>query len=143
MIGPGTGVAPFRSFIYERSERDASGRNWLFFGDQHAHCDFLYQTEWQEHLAMETLSRLDLAFSRDQDKKTYVQDRLLEHGNELMEWVDNGAVIYICGSKDPMSKDVEKTIIKIISDKRCISMNLAEEFLAELEEQGRYLKDVY
>jgi sulfite reductase alpha subunit-like flavoprotein len=143
MIGPGTGVAPFRSFIYERSERGAVGRNWLFFGDQHAHCDFLYQAEWQEHLAMETLSRLDLAFSRDQDKKIYVQDRLLEHGDELIEWIDNGAVIYVCGSKDPMSKDVEKTIIKIISDKRGISMDSAEDFLALLEEKGRYLKDVY
>lgn len=143
MIGPGTGVAPFRSFVYERSERGASGRNWLIFGDQHAHCDFLYQAEWQEHLAIETLTRLDLAFSRDQAQKIYVQNRLEENADELMSWLDSGAVIYVCGAKDPMSKDVEQTLIKIIAEKKSLSAENAEDYLADLEEQGRYLKDVY
>ena len=143
MIGPGTGIAPFRSFIHERSERGASGRNWLIFGDQHAHCDFLYQAEWQEHLAMETLHHLDLAFSRDQDFKIYVQDRLKEKADELIEWIDNGAVIYLCGNKDPMSKDVDRTLIELIAAKKDMSTDAAEDYLAELEETGRYLKDVY
>ncbi len=143
MIGPGTGVAPFRSFIYERSERGASGRNWLIFGDQHAHCDFLYQAEWQEHLAVETLNRLDLAFSRDQDEKVYVQNRLQENADELMRWLDSGATIYVCGAKEPMSHDVEKTLINIIAQKKSLSAEAAEDYLADLEEQSRYLKDVY
>ncbi|PCJ96605.1 MAG: hypothetical protein COA45_10870 [Zetaproteobacteria bacterium] len=143
MIGPGTGIAPFRSFIYERSERSASGRNWLIFGDQHAHCDFLYQAEWQEHLAIETLDRLDLAFSRDQDHKIYVQDRLRENADELMRWLESGAAIYVCGAKDPMSKDVEQTLIKIIAEKKSLSAEQAEDYLADMEEQGLYLKDVY
>ncbi|MGH1378918.1 MAG: diflavin oxidoreductase [Alphaproteobacteria bacterium] len=143
MIGPGTGIAPFRSFVYERSERGASGRNWLVFGDQHAHCDFLYQAEWQEHLAVDALDRLDLAFSRDQDHKVYVQNRLEENADEVINWLDGGAVIYVCGAKDPMSKDVDQTLIKIISEKKSLSTESAEDYLADLEEQGRYLKDVY
>ncbi len=143
MIGPGTGVAPFRSFIYERSEQGASGRNWLFFGDQHAHCDFLYQAEWQEHLAMETLTRIDLAFSRDQEHKIYVQDRLKQNAADVVAWIDGGAAIYVCGTKDPMSKDVDKALIDILAEKKSLSPEAAEDFLADLEEQGRYLKDVY
>lgn len=143
MIGPGTGIAPFRSFIYERSERGSDGRNWLFFGDQHMHCDFLYQAEWQEHLATDLLQRIDLAFSRDQDHKIYVQDRLKENAKDVMEWIDGGARIYLCGNKDPMSKDVDRALIDIIASQKGISAEDAGEFLADLEEQDRYLKDVY
>ncbi len=143
MIGPGTGVAPFRSFVYERSERGADGRNWLFFGDQHAHCDFLYQAEWQEHVATETLHKISLAFSRDQEHKIYVQDRIKENAKELLEWLDGGATLYVCGSKEPMSKDVENALAEIISDAKSISLEAANDYLAELEENNRYLKDVY
>ncbi len=143
MIGPGTGIAPFRSFVYERSERGANGRNWLFFGDQHAHCDFLYQSEWQEHVATETLHKISLAFSRDQEHKIYVQDRIKENASELIEWLDGGATIYVCGSKEPMSKDVESALAEIISDNKSISLDAANDYLAELEENNRYLKDVY
>lgn len=143
MIGPGTGIAPFRSFVYERSELDHGGRNWVVFGDQRAHCDFLYQAEWQEHLATETIHKLDLAFSRDQEEKIYVQHRLKQNAAELMAWVDGGAAIYLCGNKDPMSKDVDNALIEIFAQQKSLSPEAAEDFLAELEEQGRYVKDVY
>lgn len=143
MIGPGTGIAPFRSFVYERSERGSAGRNWLIFGDQHAHCDFLYQLEWQEHVATETLSRIDLAFSRDQEHKIYVQDRLRENAAELVKWIDGGATLYLCGNKDPMSKDVDKALVDILAQEKNISNDAARELLADLEENDRYLKDVY
>lgn len=143
MIGPGTGIAPFRSFVYERNERGASGRNWLFFGDQHMHCDFLYQAEWQEHLATDALSRIDLAFSRDQDHKIYVQDRLRASAKDLIEWIDGGAIVYVCGSKDPMSKDVDAALIEIIAQEKSMSAEGAADFLADMVERDRYLKDVY
>ena len=143
MIGPGTGVAPFRSFVYERAERSASGRNWLFFGDQHAHCDFLYQAEWQEHIATDTLHKIDLAFSRDYDRKIYVQHKMKERAKELMEWIEGGARIYVCGAKDPMSHDVEKTLIEIIAAQKSLSPEAAADYLADMAEADRYLKDVY
>jgi len=143
MIGPGTGIAPFRSFVYERSERGSEGRNWLIFGDQHMHCDFLYQAEWQEHLATETLHRIDLAFSRDQEHKIYVQDRLKENAKDVVEWIDGGATIYLCGNKDPMSKDVDNALIEILAEHKSLSKEAATDLLAELEENDRYLKDVY
>ncbi|MHA1539471.1 MAG: diflavin oxidoreductase [Alphaproteobacteria bacterium] len=143
MIGPGTGIAPFRSFVYERVERGATGRNWLFFGDQHADRDFLYQAEWQEHLATDSLHRIDLAFSRDQEKKIYVQNRLQEKAEEVVSWLDSGATLYVCGAKDPMGKDVEKTLLDIIAAQKSLSAEKAVDYLANLEEQNRYLKDVY
>ncbi len=143
MIGPGTGISPFRSFIYERSERGAEGRNWLFFGAQHMHCDFLYQTEWQEHLATETLHKIDLAFSRDQTHKVYVQDRLKEKAKDVVEWIDNGAILYLCGTRDPMSRDVDQALINIIATQKSLSPEEAADFIADLEENDRYLKDVY
>ena len=143
MIGPGTGIAPFRSFVFERSEQAHDGRNWIVFGDQHAHCDFLYQAEWQEHLATEAVSRMDLAFSRDHKEKLYVQHKLQEKAKDLVAWVDGGAAIYVCGAKDPMSRDVEKTLIDIFAHQKSLSPEAAEDFLGELEEQGRYVKDVY
>lgn len=143
MIGPGTGIAPFRSFIYERLELGHEGKNWLFFGDQHAHCDFLYQTEWQEHLATGALEKIDLAFSRDQSHKVYVQHRMKENADDLILWLEDGAALYVCGSKDPMSKDVEQALIDIISEKKSISLKQSQEYLTNLEEQNRYFKDVY
>jgi len=141
MIGPGTGIAPFRSFVWERAERGASGRNWLFFGEQHAHCDFLYQAEWIEHVSMENLYALDLAFSRDQYHKVYVQHRMQQKADELFQWIRNGACIYVCGSKDPMSKDVEATLLDIIGAK--MGLDKAEDYLADMQDSGRYVKDVY
>ncbi len=114
MIGPGTGVAPFRSFLAERDATGAAGRNWFFFGEQYFITDFLYQTEMQNYVETGVLNKLDLAFSRDQDQKIYVQHRMLEKANELYQWIDGGASIFISGTKDPMSKDVENTLLQII-----------------------------
>ncbi len=142
MIGPGTGIAPFRGFVWERTERGASGRNWLFFGEQHQHCDFLYQAEWIDFVETETLHKIDLAFSRDQEYKIYVQHRLKEKSDELLEWIDNGAAIYVCGSKDPMSKDVEQTLLEILAIKKG-GHEAAQKFLDQLHDDDRYVKDVY
>ncbi|HMP31910.1 MAG TPA: flavodoxin domain-containing protein, partial [Saprospiraceae bacterium] len=115
MIGPGTGIAPFRSFIAERDALGHSGKNWLFFGEQTFAYDFYYQTEIQEWLSTGALTKFNGAFSRDQKQKIYVQNRIQEHAHEFFQWLENGAIIYICGQKDPMSKDVENTILDIIS----------------------------
>lgn len=143
MVGAGTGIAPFRGFVQERSERGATGRNWLFFGEQHAHCDFFYQAEWQDLVSNETLTHIDLAFSRDQAQKIYVQDRMKEKGAELIEWLNNGAVIYVCGRKDPMSKDVDEALIELLSQYKGLSRADAEAQLLDWLDEGRYLKDVY
>ena len=143
MVGPGTGIAPFRAFVQERAEQDASGRNWLFFGDQHAHCDFLYQAEWQEALAGGALTKLDVAFSRDKKHKVYVQHKMQERGKEIAEWLEGGAHFYVCGAKSPMSEDVEKTLIDIIVQHLGKSAEAAQAYLADLSEQDRYVKDVY
>ncbi|WP_136669036.1 sulfite reductase flavoprotein subunit alpha [Flavobacterium sp. H122] len=143
MIGPGTGIAPFRSFLAQRDVTGAEGRNWLFFGEQHFALDFYYQTEIQEWLGTGVLTKLSTAFSRDQERKIYVQDRIKENAAEFNSWLESGASIYICGQKDPMSKDVENTIIEVIAQQRNISTEKAKEVLAELEEQGKYQKDVY
>ncbi|WP_300602505.1 flavodoxin domain-containing protein [Niabella sp.] len=142
MIGPGTGVAPFRSFLAERDATGASGRNWLFFGEQHFVTDFLYQTEIQSYLETGVLNNLDLAFSRDTDQKIYVQHRVKEKGAELLEWLNNGAHLYICGAKDPMCKDVENTFVELFKAKGK-SEEEARNYLVQLEEEGRYSKDVY
>lgn len=142
MIGPGTGIAPFRGFVAERSAQNASGRNWLFFGEQHAHCDFLYQAEWQEHMQMGNLHAIDLAFSRDQKDKIYVQHRMQEKADEVFAWLEGGAALYVCGSKEPMSVDVEKTLKDIIAARKG-SMEAAEAYLEQMHDEGRYIKDVY
>lgn len=139
MVGPGTGIAPFRAFLEERIERGASGRNWLFFGDQHQHLDFLYQTELQDWLESGELTKLDLAFSRDQQQKIYVQHRMIEHAEELMDWLDGGASLYVCGAKEPMSEDVEKTLLEIAVKRHANT----EDWLMDLAEADRYVKDVY
>lgn len=143
MVGAGTGIAPFRGFVQERSERGATGRNWLFFGEQHAHCDFFYQAEWQDLVSNETLTHIDLAFSRDQAQKIYVQDRMKEKGAELIEWLNNGAVLYVCGRKDPMSKDIDETLIGLLEQYKRLSRTDAEAQLLDWLDEGRYLKDVY
>ncbi|MFT3902830.1 MAG: flavodoxin domain-containing protein [Niabella sp.] len=142
MIGPGTGIAPFRSFLAERDAASASGRNWLFFGDQHFVTDFLYQSELQEYLQTGVLSKLDVAFSRDQKEKIYVQHRMKEQAVELREWIHNGAHLFVCGAKDPMSKDVEQTLIDIFMEEGKTAEE-AKSLLGQLEEAGRYAKDVY
>ncbi|HVK96795.1 MAG TPA: flavodoxin domain-containing protein, partial [Flavisolibacter sp.] len=143
MIGPGTGIAPFRSFIAERDATGADGRNWLFFGDQHFTTDFLYQTEWQNWLDTGVLTKMNVAFSRDQEEKIYVQHKLWKHREELFQWIDGGANIYICGAKEPMSVDVENTIIQIIQQQKDVSEEAAIEYIELLKEEGRFLKDVY
>ena len=143
MVGPGTGVAPFRSFLAERDATGASGRNWLFFGDQHFASDFLYQTEMQNWVETGVLTRMNVAFSRDQAKKLYVQHKMQQHGAELYHWLESGAYLYICGAKDPMSTDVEETLLQILETFGNKSKEAAVQFLDQLKEEGRYLKDVY
>ncbi|MEO8108941.1 MAG: flavodoxin domain-containing protein [Ginsengibacter sp.] len=143
MIGPGTGIAPFRSFIAERDATGGSGKNWLFFGDQHFVTDFLYQSEIQNWFDTGVLTKVSTAFSRDQQEKIYVQHKMLQHGNEFFEWMHTGAYIYVCGSKDPMSFDVEKVLLKIIEQFGERSAIDAEKYLDNLKEDGRYIKDVY
>lgn len=143
MVGPGTGIAPFRAFVAERDARGAGGRNWLFFGDQHFKTDFLYQTEWLSYLETGVLTRLDVAFSRDTENKVYVQHKLHQQAAAVYEWLQSGAYFYVCGSKSPMSEDVEETLLEIIATQSTNGREYAAEYLAQLKEEGRYLKDVY
>ncbi|HAO24785.1 MAG TPA: sulfite reductase subunit alpha, partial [Methylophaga sp.] len=143
MIGPGTGVAPFRSFMQEREERGARGANWLFFGDQHFLTDFLYQTEWLAWRKSGLLTHLDVAFSRDQTEKIYVQHRLREKSIEIWNWLKEGAYIYVCGDADNMAPDVNEALIDIISQQGNKSRDDATEFLRQLTRDKRYQRDVY
>jgi len=143
MIGPGTGIAPLRSFIAERDAIGATGRNWLFFGEQHFNTDFLYQTEIQGWKETGALQKVSLAFSRDQAEKIYVQHRMTQEAAELWDWINNGAYIAICGAKNPMSKDVEQELINIISTYGKLSPEAATAYLAQLSKDGRYVKDVW
>jgi sulfite reductase (NADPH) flavoprotein alpha-component len=143
MVGPGTGVAPFRSFMQEREETGAEGKAWMFFGDQHFVTDFLYQTEWQKWLKEGVLTRMDVAFSRDQNEKVYVQHRMLEHSKELFEWLQEGAYFYVCGDKKHMAKDVHETLLAIIEKEGGMSREQAEEYVAEMKNQNRFQREVY
>jgi len=143
MVGPGTGVAPFRSFMQEREETGASGKSWMFFGDQHFVTDFLYQTEWQKWLSDGVLTKMDVAFSRDTEEKVYVQHRMLEHSKELFEWLEEGAAFYVCGDKNNMAKDVQNALLEIIEKEGGKSREEAEAYLAEMKKQKRYQRDVY
>ncbi|HTM93928.1 MAG TPA: flavodoxin domain-containing protein [Flavisolibacter sp.] len=143
MIGPGTGIAPFRSFIAHRDATGASGKNWLFFGDQHFVTDFLYQTEIQNWVETGSLSKIDLAFSRDQQEKVYVQHKMKKKGKELYEWLQNGATLYVCGAKEPMSVDVENALVEVVQEYGGKKAEEAVEFINQLKSDGRYLKDVY
>ncbi len=143
MVGPGTGIAPFRSFIAERNYRGSEGKNWLFFGERNFQSDFLYQSEWQDHLGSGLLTKIDVAFSRDQEEKIYVQDRIKENAKDIYEWISNGAYFYICGDKENMAKDVENTLLEIIQHEGKKTAEEAKEYLVSLQEEDRYLKDVY
>ena len=143
MIGPGTGVAPFRAFVEERAERNAQGRNWLFFGDRNFSSDFLYQLEWQKHLRQGALHRLDVAFSRDQEYKFYVQDRIRERAAEVYEWIENGAVVYVCGDAKRMAGDVNEALIDVVTTQARVSRDDATQRIRELRRDGRYRRDVY
>lgn len=143
MIGPGTGIAPFRSFLAERDATGASGKNWLFFGEQHFASDFLYQTELQNWLETGVLTKLNVAFSRDQQQKVYVQHKMLKHGAEFYQWLESGAYVYICGKKEPMSNDVELAMLSIIMEHGNRNQEQALQYIDKLKEQGRLLKDVY
>ncbi|RFU68388.1 assimilatory sulfite reductase (NADPH) flavoprotein subunit [Bacillus sp. V59.32b] len=143
MVGPGTGIAPFRSFMQEREEAGAEGKSWLFFGDQHFVTDFLYQTEWQNWIKDGVLTKMDVAFSRDTQEKVYVQHRMLEHSKELFEWLQEGAAVYICGDEKNMAHDVHHTLLEIIEKEGGLSREKAEEYIAEMQQQKRYQRDVY
>ncbi len=143
MIGPGTGVAPFRGYIEEREELELKGKTWLFFGDQHFRSDFLYQVDWQNWLKNGYLSRMDVAFSRDSAEKIYVQHRMLEKAKELFSWLEQGAHIYVCGDEKRMAKDVHQTLLTIIEQEGKLSSTEAEAFLNQLKQEKRYQRDVY
>jgi sulfite reductase (NADPH) flavoprotein alpha-component len=143
MIGPGTGVAPFRAFMEEREELGAAGKNWLFYGDRHFVTDFLYQTDWQRMLKDGVLTRMDVAFSRDTEDKVYVQQRLLENSAEVYRWLEEGAHIYVCGDEKHMAHDVHSALVTIIAQEGGLSPENAAARLVELQEQQRYQRDVY
>lgn len=143
MVGPGTGIAPFRSFIQDREESEAKGKTWLFFGDQHFVTDFLYQTEWQKWLKTGVLTKMDVAFSRDTDEKVYVQDRMREQSGELYEWLQKGAAVYICGDEKNMAHDVHNTLIEIIEKEGNMSHADAQAYLEDMQQNKRYQRDVY
>ncbi|ECC9615205.1 NADPH-dependent assimilatory sulfite reductase flavoprotein subunit [Salmonella enterica subsp. enterica] len=143
MIGPGTGIAPFRAFMQQRAADGAEGKNWLFFGNPHFTEDFLYQVEWQRYVKEGVLSRIDLAWSRDQKEKIYVQDKLREQGAELWRWINDGAHIYVCGDARRMAADVEKALLEVIAEFGAMDIEAADEFLSELRVERRYQRDVY
>jgi sulfite reductase (NADPH) flavoprotein alpha-component len=143
MVGPGTGVAPFRAFLHERMATRAPGRNWLFFGHQKRDFDFFYEDEFSGMKTAGVLTRLSLAWSRDGDEKFYVQDRMLQVGRELWSWIADGAHVYVCGDAQRMAKDVERALIDIVAAHGARSTNEAVTFVAELKKAGRYQTDVY
>jgi sulfite reductase (NADPH) flavoprotein alpha-component len=143
MIGPGTGVAPFRGFLQEREATGATGRNWLFYGGRSLYHDFLYQLEWQQALKRKALHRVDVAFSRDQAQKIYVQHRLKEAGKELYSWLSNGAYLYVCGDATAMAPDVHAALLEIVAQQGAMDADDAQAWVADLTADGRYLRDVY
>ncbi|NEU13431.1 sulfite reductase subunit alpha [Methylobacterium sp. BTF04] len=143
MVGPGTGVAPFRAFVQERRAVAAPGRSWLFFGDRQFTHDFLYQLEWQEALEDGSLTKIDVAFSRDQPEKVYVQDRIDQHARELVEWLDGGASLYVCGDATKMAKDVRNAVVRAYATVKSLGAAEAEAAVAALERAHRYQQDVY
>ncbi|MGZ8191939.1 MAG: sulfite reductase subunit alpha, partial [Methylobacter sp.] len=141
MIGPGTGIAPFRAFVEEREAVGATGKSWLFFGDQHFMTDFLYQAEWLQYLKNGVLTRMSVAFSRDQEQKVYVQHLMVEHGRELYAWLQEGAHIYVCGDEKRMAHDVHAALLKIVASEG--GWGREEEYVATLQKEKRYQRDVY
>jgi len=144
MVGPGTGIAPFRAFLQEREEQNATGKNWLFFGNSHFNSEFLYQLELQSYLKSGVLNQLSLAFSRDQAEKVYVQDKMRENATSIWQWIDQQkAHFYVCGDMNFMAKDVEQTLLEIIQSHGNFSLEQANDYLKELRKTGRYQRDVY
>lgn len=143
MVGPGTGIAPFRSFLQQREAEQAKGRNWLFFGNPNFNTDFLYQTELQKHLKSGLLTQIDVAFSRDQEQKIYVQDRLRENAAQVWQWLEQGAFFYVCGDMSRMAKEVELALLQIIEQQGNNTQSQAKEYLKQLKKQARYQRDVY
>ena len=143
MVGPGTGVAPFRAFLQERAATGARGKNWLFFGDQHAASDFYYREELEEMRGGGVLTRLDLAFSRDQAERIYVQDRMMQHGHDLWAWLEEGASFFVCGDASRMAKDVEAALRAIVEEHGGLSNEAAKAYVQKLGADKRYVRDVY
>jgi sulfite reductase (NADPH) flavoprotein alpha-component len=143
MVGPGTGVAPFRSFVMDRATRGAPGKNWLFFGDQRKDSDFLYADEWAAYMQSGVLTRLDLAFSRDQAAKIYVQDRMRESAAELWQWLQAGAYFYVCGDAKRMAKDVDAALHAIVAEQGGLTPEAAVDWVKQFKKDGRYQRDVY
>jgi sulfite reductase (NADPH) flavoprotein alpha-component len=143
MVGPGTGIAPFRAFVEERAARRATGRNWLFFGEQHFQTDFLYQTEWQQYLKKGVLTHMDVAFSRDTERKVYVQHRMLEKAEELYRWLEEGAYFYVCGDAARMAVDVHEALIQVYVQGGGWDRDKAEAEVKALQKSKRYQRDVY
>jgi sulfite reductase (NADPH) flavoprotein alpha-component len=143
MVGPGTGVAPFRAFLQERECRNAPGKNWLFFGDRNAATDFLYREELEAMQASGLLTELDLAFSRDQPEKIYVQDRMREKGRQLFAWLEAGGYFFVCGDAYHMAKDVDQALHEIIAEHGHLSPQQAVDYVNQLKKDKRYVRDVY
>lgn len=143
MVGPGTGIAPFRAFLQDRAASGAPGRNWLFFGDQKRATDFLYEDEWNAYQRQGQLTRFDTAFSRDQLTKIYVQDRMRENAAELWRWIDGGAYFYVCGDAKRMAKDVDTALHDIIAEQGGRSVEQAAEYVRQMKKDKRYQRDVY
>ena len=143
MVGPGTGIAPFRGFLQQRQATGATGRNWLFFGDQRAETDFLYRKEMEQLRCGGILHRLDTAFSRDQGEKIYVQNRMLESARELFEWLEEGAHFYVCGDASRMAKDVDAALHQVIQSGGGKTEEQAADYVRRLKTEKRYQRDVY
>ena len=143
MVGPGTGIAPFRAFLQERAFRKATGKNWLFFGDRNAATDYIYRDELEAYQASGLLTQLDLAFSRDQEAKIYVQDRMLEQGAELFQWLEQGGYFFVCGDAYRMAKDVDQALHTIIATHGQLSEQQAIDYVNQLKKDKRYVRDVY
>ncbi|MEM6987859.1 MAG: sulfite reductase subunit alpha, partial [Pseudomonadota bacterium] len=143
MVGPGTGIAPFRAFLQARQAGGAAGKNWLFFGDQHRECDFIYEDEIGDFCSNGTLTRLDLAFSRDQEEKIYVQQRMRENGAALFAWLQEGAYFYVCGDATRMARDVDQALHDVVQRHGNLSEDDALEYVNQLRRDKRYLRDVY
>lgn len=143
MVGPGTGIAPFRAFLEERAATEAPGKNWLFFGDQKSATDYLYEDELQSYVTSGLLTRVDTAFSRDQQEKIYVQNRMAEHGAELFQWLQDGGYFFVCGDASRMAVDVDNALHKLVAEHGGFSEAAAKEYVAALTRDGRYVRDVY
>jgi sulfite reductase (NADPH) flavoprotein alpha-component len=143
MIGAGTGIAPYRAFVQHRRNQNAQGKNWLFFGDRNFQTDFLYQSEWLKHLKDKSLTKMDVAFSRDQEKKIYVQHKLMEQKKQVFEWINEGAHLYVCGDKNTMGRDVKDTLLSIIKSESGYNDEKTAEYFKQLRKENRYHEDVY